>query len=161
MRRRRDIKGLAYGFASHFVSRNNDVDGYLAMGVLYKHAIENGSDKVEINLFPPSIKPKTRVLDCYVQIRDAQSWADKLKMTFDRLEFPSAWLKGARVTIIFKKVPSSLETPRRTFHAKGRDYFTCIVDVTDDENRTRRAIVKGRCRPHDPNKEWRSWRAQV
>ena len=37
---RKDLKGIAGGIASSFISRNNDINGYWALGILYKRATE-------------------------------------------------------------------------------------------------------------------------
>ena len=57
MPRRKEIKGIAAGFVSHFISRINDINGYWAMGILHKYALNNLSTSVEIDVLTHVISP--------------------------------------------------------------------------------------------------------
>ena len=50
MARRRELKSIASGIAAHCVSRNNDIGGYWAMGIIYGIANERGVDSVSVDI---------------------------------------------------------------------------------------------------------------
>ena len=66
---RKDLKGISAGIAYSFSSRNNDIDGYWAMGILYKVASEAGTKKFKLNLLSgesdPSFKYSRKVASPY------------------------------------------------------------------------------------------------
>ena len=61
MPRRRELKGVAYGMAGKFVSRNTDLDGYWAIGVMYRSANDNGTDRFVLNLLTGRINSEMQV----------------------------------------------------------------------------------------------------
>jgi len=69
MPHRNELKGISAGIASSFISRNNDVDGYWAIGILYKIASESGDNKFTLNLLSgessPNFKYSNRVSQPY------------------------------------------------------------------------------------------------
>lgn len=66
MPRRKQLKGLACGIASRFASRNNDIDGYWALGLLYSAAVAVGTNSLRLDLVnetaEPSFKYSARLL---------------------------------------------------------------------------------------------------
>ena len=50
MPRRRELKDLAAGIALKFISRNNDLRGYWALGILFKDLSEIGATCLSLNL---------------------------------------------------------------------------------------------------------------
>jgi len=51
MPRRRELKSVASGMATFSICRNNDVNGYWALGVLCREAENNEDLKVSLNIF--------------------------------------------------------------------------------------------------------------
>lgn len=60
MPRRKEIRGISSGIASSFVSRNNDIDGYWAMGIFYQMASTEGENNFVLNLVTRESSPKFR-----------------------------------------------------------------------------------------------------
>ena len=46
----KQLKGIAAGLAGTFISRNNDVDGYWGMGVIYSEVSARGVSAVTFSL---------------------------------------------------------------------------------------------------------------
>ena len=61
MPRRKEIRGISSGIASSFVSRNNDIDGYWAMGIFYQTASAKGDNKFILNLVTGESSPKFKL----------------------------------------------------------------------------------------------------
>jgi hypothetical protein len=57
MPRRKAFQDAARGLLGAFVSRNNDVGGYWAIGKLYAHARRSRSPEVRIDLIESTIAP--------------------------------------------------------------------------------------------------------
>jgi hypothetical protein len=55
--RRRTIHGIVAGILGSFVSRNNDVGGYWAIGKLYAHARCSQTQTLAVNLLTSEILP--------------------------------------------------------------------------------------------------------
>ena len=64
------MRGIAAGTAQRFVSRNNDVRGYWALGILYKTAVDAGTDTLVLNLCSgessPSFAESSRVAKTFL-----------------------------------------------------------------------------------------------
>lgn len=152
MRKRKEIKGIAAGFVSHFISRNNDIDGYWGLGILYRHAARNRTNKVEIDLIAGTMNPKSNSLQSSVG-----RWHDLIKHMFRKQEFPLTWLVSAHLTVTFdtKFVDESLPKSMRAYRG---DPFTCTIELMDDENQKRVITASGRCRKHNRFRESKSAR---
>lgn len=62
MRRCSELGSLASGMLHSFVSRNNDLDGYWGIGVLYLYAQQVGDLTVSIDLLRAEIAPAVYLL---------------------------------------------------------------------------------------------------
>lgn len=151
---RKHFKGVAFGFAGHFVSRNNDIFGYWAMGQLYKHALENSSSTIKIDLLSQTISPSNQAFKYAVN-----AWNKRFLKTIENLAVPTTWVTNASITIIFEKVSVSEDGVQRAADEYLGAAFTCAIEIIDDLHRKRVAIMRGRCRPHDPSREYKSARA--
>ncbi len=63
MARRRELKNIASGLSSSFVSRNNDYDGYWELARLYDFANSEGVSEIKIDLLNSKVSPSTRNFD--------------------------------------------------------------------------------------------------
>lgn len=57
MIRRKQLKNLAYGIAGRFTSRNNDLNGYWALGILYSAAEDAGTNRVRLDIISQTATP--------------------------------------------------------------------------------------------------------
>ncbi len=151
MVRRRSLKGIACGLATSIASRNNDADGYWAMGKLLRYANASGTTKLLVDLLaasdqPLGENPRGLVVDRYRKQLSKQLATQKLS--------PS-WAVAARIHIDFS-VPEG-ELKRHTIFGSGQP-FCCGVEIVDDNGRIYSAKAFGRVNEHDPKRECRSVR---
>jgi len=148
MPRRRQLKGVAAGIASSFISRNNDLDGYWSLGILYKSISETGVFVITLNLLTgessPEFKSSKRVVRPYYEY---------LLKQIENNGFEIFQISSAIVEIEFNTTQSKMLLCRYTWG----DPFVCRVSITDDLNKKHVYEDHGCCRKHDPNKERRRY----
>lgn len=144
MPRRKELRGAAFGLLGSFVSRNNDVSGYWALGKLYKHAVQAKASTVLVDLLDLTITPPN---DDFAAM--ALHFQQMLGAQLKARGLPADWVRAATVSVEFERA--------RSPNALG-DVFNCIVLITDDEGRKRHAIANGTCWMHDPAREQKSAR---
>jgi len=148
MPRRRQLKGVAAGIASSFISRNNDLDGYWSLGILYKFTSEIGESVFTLNLLTgessPEFKSSKRVVRPYYEY---------LLKQIENNGFEIFQISSAIVEIEFNTARSKMQLCRYTWG----DPFVCRVSITDDLNKKHIYEEHGCCRKHDPNKERRRY----
>jgi hypothetical protein len=150
MPRRRQLKGIAFGIASSFVSRNNDVDGYWGLGIFYKLAKEAGLNRFALNLVTgesvPTFKYSKRV---------AKPYHDFLMKQLNKQGFNESQVKMAIVNIDFNVTPTKKQI---IFKATWGEAFACRVHLTDDRGTVWSSEYREWCGIHNPKKELRSTR---
>jgi len=145
MPRRRDFRGAAFGLLGAFVSRNNDVGGYWALGKLYEHARASNAREIRVDLVRSVITPPSPEFSQMVG-HFRQMLADQLAAR----KLPNEWLRDADVRVKFSG-DESVDKPG--------DAFECFVTFTDDLGHVHQARGNGACWVHDPAKELKSTRA--
>lgn len=121
-----------------FVSRNNDVSGYWALGKLRKHAVTANVSTVCVDLLKLIVTPPG---DDFTAM--ARHFQQMLSVQIKARHIPVDWMRAAAVSVDF---------------APG-DAFDCAVVITDDKGREHRATASGMSWAHDPARELRSTRA--
>lgn len=144
MPRRKDFRGVAFGLLGTFVSRNNDVGGYWALGKLYKHARVSKAYEVHVDLVRSAIVPPNPEFSDMVR-HFRQMLTDQLVAR----RLPEEWLREADVRVTFFE-SKSVDRPG--------DVFECLVTLTDDLGGTHKAQENGACWIHDSAKECKSTR---
>jgi len=147
--KRRTLKNIAYGVAGRFVSRNNDVNGYWALGLFYSAASENGTNHACLDLLAETTNPEFRYSSHAVS-----AFKNYLDVRLEQ-ELLTGHVTLARIDIQFNVEPGPLDLQYR---CTWGDPFTCTVTITDDRNITREAKLRGWCGHHDSKKERRSTR---
>ncbi len=147
MRPRGILKDIAYGFCNTFNSRNNDVDGYWGIGVLYLHAIEHNTQVVCIDLLRRTISPKSNRLQIL-----ANTYANYISNRANQYGLPNDWITAATVMLRFNCTEGA--QPYRS--ACGDPYviemsFQAKTGFQHTNQKT------GYCRPHNPKRERRRW----
>jgi len=145
MPRRRELRGAAHGLLGAFVSRNNDVGGYWALGKLYKHAEATGVAEVRVDMVRSIITPPNAQFAGMVEY-----FHQMLSRQLASRALPSDWLSAAEITVQF--------TGQNDAKEPG-DMFECLVSLTDDRGRQHQARASGSCWAHSPFRESRSTRA--
>ena len=149
--RRGSLKNVVAGVLGSFVSRNNDVGGYWAIGLLYALARSAAAPDLVVDLMTGSMVPaavefesmvgryradlEKRLTACGVELRHVAK--AEVRITFDAAVEPG--YRGS-------SLPASP--------------FRCEVQLTDDRGRSYVASHVGAARPHDAGKETRSLRGE-
>jgi hypothetical protein len=143
------LNHVAAGLLASFVSRNNDVDGYWAPGVLYREAAVQGHATVLDLLTPAALAPSPSVRSV------VQHYAPFLRHALDKQGLAQDGLVKAQISILFDVAEAS----QRAIYGKG-DIFACSVMLADRHGNIAQRTVHGRCRPHTPGAFTRSARAR-
>lgn len=151
MVRRRSLKGIACGLATSFASRNNDADGYWAMGKLLRYANVSGATVLLIDLLAASDQPLAEDPVGLV----ADRYRKQLSKQLAKQNLSPSWAVAARVHIDFSVPEGYLK--RHTISGRGQP-FGCDVQIVDDNGHMYSAKAYGRVAEHDPRKESRSVR---
>lgn len=149
--RRKTIRNIAGGMCSSFISRNNDVLGYWAMGKLYHLALRENTHQVSIDLLGQALSPPDQELSVLVGAYRAML-ARKLHAAGLSVD----GLASAVIEIAFD-APAPVG-PLMYPHGRG-DLFNVTVMITDDTGKIRSAAASGHCQPHGAGHETRSTRA--
>jgi hypothetical protein len=142
MPRRIELKSVAAGVLSTYLSRNNDLNGYWALGVLYRQAIATPTRSIEIFLVGQQA-PNTE----YINFQQAK-YRSLLLSRLDALGIPSVWVQTATLSVQFEcseGPPSVLAISERPFRA--------TLTVITDQGRRFSVLAFGSCWPHDESRE--------
>ena len=146
MPRRTALQGVANNLASSFVSRNNDIDGYWALGMLYLYCQQNAQTSVSFALTPPGL-----LIDVEPLSTMARTYAAALEGLMHKHGAPEQWLSTASI-----ETESDVED--RPFPLRAAPPFLCHVRLTSDLGRIYQGRAVGYCRPHNPHRESKSTR---
>ena len=148
MKRRNIIKNISYGIMDSFMSRNNDINGYWALGIFYKVAAENNQKHFVLDLI-------SKVSDPYYKY--SANVASRYKEFIDKqLAKPSL----DSIKIIHAQVQIEFNVPAEKKHIErmitwGKP-FNLKVTLEDENHKLYIAQTVGWCDKHNPNKERRS-----
>lgn len=152
MPRRAQLLEIASGLLGSFVSRNNDVGGYWALGVLYRQAQEQGRMQVEIPIWPLNDSLNDALIESL-----AEKYGQIFLSLMARQQIPLSWLRSATLSVEFE---SPNANPRyRQSHAAERP-FVCRLSLTSDLDRKHQLALSGWCWPHSEQREHQSTRRQ-
>jgi len=150
MSRRRELSGISGGLVNSFVSRNNDVAGYWAIGKLCSYSLQTGEKELSMDLLTKRIRPPNPefgpMLDKYA------AW---LVASLERQQFSLQVITAAEVRLSFDAQlgPDSMRSSMA-----GHFPFRCTVTLTDDLGRGHVGRLSGFVLPHDPRRETQSTR---
>ncbi|MGB0843661.1 MAG: hypothetical protein ACPGVN_02845 [Alphaproteobacteria bacterium] len=154
MARRRQIKNIADGIQTTFISRNNDICGYWAIGKLCKFASELNTKVIEIDFNESNELSSNQLLTKLVE-----KYCDVISRMCLNQKIPVAWLRSVKVEIAFEA--EQITDPRIFFRGSYGKPFIVTVSILDDFGRLHKSVGRGLCAPHDPNRELRSTRYGV
>jgi hypothetical protein len=147
---RKELKGISAGIANSFISRNNDVDGYWAMGILYKIAFTSGDNKFSLNLLSGASSPKFKYSK-----RIAKPYYEYMLRQLKKKGLEEDQVATAIVDLDFN-VPHTKK--HKMFRWTWGEPFMCRVTITDDLDKIHIYEEYGWCGQHDPERERRSIR---
>lgn len=152
---RRLLASVAEGTARAFASRNNDIDGWWALGLLLDATPPATPDYV-IDLLTGGARPTglPGSLDAL-----GPAWATYFEWNTERHRIHRSWLRSAELTIEFNR-----DVPVKSWLPSGSDReLTCSVRIVDDRERVWRRAVQGHAGRlsdfTDPNPYWHPMRS--
>lgn len=160
MRRRVELKSIGSGVLHSFVSRNNDLDGYWAIGKLYLYAKRAGDKTVSLDLISGEVLPSQEKLDRLYSAPDFDVITTRYSAMFLRSlskhGVPLDWLTEASIRIEFER---ENVTPKLPLIGMDSKPYICELSITDDLRHVHKISTTGWCWPHNPAIELRSTRA--
>ncbi|WP_145500018.1 hypothetical protein [Yersinia bercovieri] len=145
MARRKELVGVAQGLINSFNSRNNDFEGYWAIGQLKSFATRKGLETMTFNLLSAE-----SVADESLISKVTNNYYAKLYALLKSQCLPTNWVMNATITIQFNGV-----TPLQSevFRYSLGEFYCCSCEVIDDSGKSHTANAYGFCLPHSPYKE--------
>tara|TARA_R110002110_G_scaffold415718_1_gene654159 strand:- start:626 stop:1186 length:561 start_codon:yes stop_codon:yes gene_type:complete len=146
MAKRKHLKGITNSFHDKFLSRNNDLNGYWALGMLYKDSASAGeSSNIIIDLLQCTSEPvlsHTEYLCRFFNVfvcEQLHHYGLSLK-----------YVNEIKITILFNisKVPKE-----QTMASAWGEIFKIKVELIDDLNKRYIRESKGWCWRHNPQRE--------
>jgi len=134
------LTAVAAGLLGSFVSRNNDVDGYWALGQL-----RSLSDTLQVPQIRFDLMLGTAMPDGVISRRVAAAYREALLRQLRCRAISIERLSAARVLLDFAPGRAIRED---SFASYGEP-FTCIVEIEDERGRIYTRSYAGRCAPHD------------
>lgn len=147
MARRRELLDIARGISSSFNSRNNDLQGYWALGVLYKFAGINNINSLEFNILNNTVSSNT---EYFSQI--SSRYHDLLYHLLKVKSIHCDWVKFATIKIDFNQYNKAHH--EQIFYPIGDPYIITMT-LIDDRGKIFEVASYGKCKYHDPNQEFR------
>lgn len=144
------LRNVAAGLLSSFVSRNNDVEGYWAPGLLYTAASAAGSSAILLDLLGAEAMPSAPAA-----VTAARNDREFLRRALRREGIAIDQVVQAQVELRF-------DTPARPMsghYCSGGEPFDCTVLLRLAGGAVAKRDEHGRCRRHDPSSFARSARA--
>jgi hypothetical protein len=148
---RRDIKGIASGLLGSFVSRNNDVGGFWAIGKLLAAMRDAGVTEVVVDLLAGSMTPDLAEFE-----RMARQYCVHLELRMAGCGLTPGQIAKAEVRVVFD---AGVAVARSASSLPGSP-FQCSVHFTDDLGNEHVASHTGVARPHDTRRETQSTRVK-
>jgi hypothetical protein len=122
----------------------------IGMGILYKLAIDTGTNVFRLDLLSGESSPEFRHSK-----RIAAPYADYMFRQIRKRKFDDHQIAKAIVEIEFHVDPTKRQI---MFKGTWGEPFVCSVVITDDLNREHSQEERGWCGAHDPKREHRSTR---
>lgn len=150
--RKNSLKEIAYGLMGSFVSRNNDCEGYWALGKLYSEAAENKFDNVQLRLYPAE-QTVDETASSIVQL----FWSKRFVHLIHKQHLNIAEIDSATITVTFNLPKLSKKYNPEKFWLPYGDPFEAEIQIvsSDIEIKVRK---EGWCAKHDPSREMQSRR---
>lgn len=147
------LEGVAAAVLSSFLSRNNDIDGYWALGLLRSFADATDVSELRLDVLNGNADP----IDT-LTLRVAQAYQAVLQRQLLLRGIPADRIARAEVVVSFDVEDAGI-IPYTLPYASYGEPFRCIVSLTDSRSgREHRRSTVARCAPHDPRRESRSTR---
>lgn len=139
MRSRSRLNHAAAGLLSHFISRNNNVNQFWALGVLYS-TVPDAPHIVKLDLKHAGAIPQTHIAASLATTY--QLW---LRKALGKLNVPWKTLQAAVVTLQF-----DADIPRPdTYGYLYGDPYVCVIELRSASGHSARYRAQGLCQRQD------------
>ncbi len=101
---RNELRGIAAGIAGKFISRNTDIDGYWAMGVLYEAADKDFAKHIRLDLLSGESLPTFRWTNQLIAYFQTYLFQQVQKRGFEEYQ-----ITGAVIDLEFAVIPTRLQ----------------------------------------------------
>lgn len=132
MGRRKEFKTVSNDLLGSFVSRNNDLDGYWALGQFQTYLQSTSEDRLWFDLVPDTGRGSA-----FPTVLSNTQRAFQGHLTARRL--PRSWVRSAMLMVAQRSLSELI----------------CTFTVTDDRGKIFASQRTVTARPHDPNRELR------
>lgn len=148
MASRKVLKGILHAIIGSFISRNNDVSGYWAIGKLYALMEARDTQELKIDILSKKMEPGDEEFDSMLSV-----YKKMLSSQIGHLGLEGAQVQEAK--ILLQTFPDE-PIPYLKKSTPHRIYCQCLL--RDDLNKTYSYKTDVWCWAHDPNKEHKSGR---
>ena len=154
---RRILTNVAHGITGSFVSRNNDVDGYWALGQLLSHTLASTSPSLIIDL---GVGCSTPAFSAEPLSPLPARWSEVFWKSVDREGLARSTVRHAELSLECDLASDRpRDEPKPLLRRRRTEYLVrCRTAITDDRGRVYEATNEVWCAPHDPAFEFRSTR---
>lgn len=143
--RRKELQDVAIGLISSFNSRNNDIDGYWGIGVLYLLAQEFKILSLSFDL----LNPKKSSLSPSISVPLTKYYHSMLCLLLTKKGLPLNYIRLATISIQFE---SEYDEKLHYFRSAYTPYV-CTILIVDSFGKEYKAMTGGNCWPHNPVRE--------
>jgi len=144
MGRRIQLNHVAGALLGSFIGRNNDVNGYWALGQLRSLADLAGVPEFRFNLLSGEAQPNDPLTE-----RVARNYAEALSWHVAKCDLPMDRVRDAEIVLRFGD--AGQEIPYFTYG----EPFQCTVSIVDDHGKAHKRGIIRRCAPHNSKREQR------
>jgi len=145
MAKKKALQGVTHDILRSFISRNNHVNGYWAIGKLYKSIKSERVEIITIDLLSKKMIPHIQDFDLMLE-----RYREKLKVRMNQKRLQGQQLESALIEFT---VDSSKTKRHRLFPGQKFKRYTCGLVITDSNGIEYADIKNGWCFPHHPNME--------
>ena len=142
------LRHTATGLLDKFIGRNNDYEGYWALGVLYTEARVSGN-RVALDLLTAKAQPASGACTGL-----ARTWADYLREALGRHGLCAGDLAAATISLEFGLPP----VPKRPGYVEYGDPFSVLLRLVSRDGLEFARQGTGHCKPYDEFRGSRSTR---
>lgn len=149
MATRRSFKCIGLGVLGSFVSRNNDVDGYWALGKICSLLLANNTSKASVDLINKVIDPASAEFDSMLK-----QYSEKLYTIMSKFGFEKETAIRAEIQLTL----SPADQYPLAYPTTDKYCLESKISITDDRGRIYTMKSTPTCNPYDPAIHFRSGR---
>jgi len=146
------LNNVSYSLVDAFVIRQNDIDGYWALGIICKDTVEQGMDTVDFDVLDLKSSPSF-----WYSKRLLYPLRKRLYDAFDKKGLKYEDIVSVTIRVEFIRVAPS-EKNLKSIDLSRILPTICTAKILTNQGVERNSSLEFLCRPHDPAKEMRSTR---